>query len=289
MIEATTAADLFTNWDIPWIVTSELAMTAVLYTRGWLQIRRTRPRQFPGWRLGCFLAGIATIFVAVASPLDTFSDTLLFMHMVQHYLLMSIAPPLIVLGAPVVPMLRGLPRWIIRKPLRPLFQSRVLPAIGRFLTHPPVAWIAMNAAYIGWHIPRAYEFALSSENWHNFEHMCFLFTNLMFWWPIIAPWPSRPPRLRWLLIPYLMLSDIVNTGVSAFLCFAGRVLYPSYDIAVRPLGMSALNDQAAAGAFMWVMGSMVYLIPAMAIVLQLLSPGRRYRRPAAWKDAPAQN
>jgi putative membrane protein len=204
-------------------------------------------------------------------------------------LLMSIAPPLIVLGAPVVPMLRGLPRWLIRKPLRPLFRSRVLPAVGRFLTHPPVAWIAMNGAYVAWHIPRAYEFALSSENWHNFEHICFLFTNLMFWWPIIAPWPFRLSGSRWLLIPYLLLSDIVNTGVSAFLCFAGRVLYPSYDIAVRPLGLSALNDQVAAGAFMWVMGSTMYLIPAMGIVLLLLSPRRRYHRPAAWNDAPVQN
>jgi putative membrane protein len=289
MIETTTAADLFTNWDIPWTVTSELAVTAVLYTRGWLLIRRTRSKQFPGWRLLCFLAGIATIFVAVASPLDTFSDTLLFMHMVQHFVLMSVAPPLIVLGAPVVPMLRGLPRWLIRKPLRPLFRSRVLPTVGRFLTHPPVAWVAMNAAYVTWHIPRAYEFALSSENWHNFEHMCFLFTNLMFWWPLICPWPSRPSRSRWLLIPYLLLSDFVNTGVSAFLCFAGRVLYPSYDIAVRPLGLSALNDQVAAGAFMWVMGSTMYLIPAMGIVLLLLSPRRRFRALAAWKDAPAQN
>ena len=97
---------------------------------------------------------------------------------------MSIAPPLIVLGAPVVPMLRGLPRFAIRRLLRPLFVSRFLHRAGAFLTRPRVAWLAMNAAYIGWHIPRAYEFALASENWHNFEHACFFFTNLMFWWPI---------------------------------------------------------------------------------------------------------
>ena len=103
----------------------------------------------------------------------------------------------------------------------------------------------MNAAYIGWHIPRAYEFALTSENWHNFEHACFFFTNIMFWWPIICPWPSSPMRSRWILIPYLVLADVVNTGVSAFLCFAGRLLYPSYDTVARPFGLSALNDQAA--------------------------------------------
>ncbi len=272
MIVTTTVADLFTRWDIPWIVTSELAVVAFAYVRGWRRIRRTRPAQFPPWRLAAFLGGIAALFVAVASPLDTFSESLLFMHMAQHWVLMSLAPPLLLFGAPVVPMLRGLPRWFIRM-LRPLFVTGALPAAGRFLTRPRVAWLAMNAAYVGWHIPRAYEFALASENWHNFEHACFFFTNLMFWWPIIRPWPSRSAQSRWLLIPYLLLADVVNTGVSAFLCFSGRLLYPSYAAIPRPFGLSALNDQIAAGAFMWVCGSMVYLIPAVAIVAYLLSPG----------------
>jgi putative membrane protein len=272
MIDTTTVADLFTQWDIPPVVTSALVLTALIYARGWTRIRRTRPAQFPPWRLAAFLAGVAALFVAVASPLDTFSESLLFMHMAQHFVLMSIAPPLIVLGAPVVPMLRGLPRWLIRV-LRPLFVTRALHAASRFLTRPRVAWLAMNAAYIGWHIPRAYEFALASENWHNFEHACFFFTNLMFWWPVVRPWPNHSTQSRWLLVPYLLLADVVNTGISSFLCFAGRLLYPSYGEIARPLGLSALNDQIAAGAFMWVCGSLVYLIPAVAIVAQLLSVG----------------
>ncbi|HVN93532.1 MAG TPA: cytochrome c oxidase assembly protein [Terracidiphilus sp.] len=278
MNDSTTIADLFTRWEIPWIVTSELALAAVIYTRGWLLIRRTRPVQFPAWRLATFLGGIVALFVAVASPLDTFSESLLFMHMAQHYVLMSIAPPLIVLGAPVVPMLRGLPRFAIRGVLRPLFVTRVFSKLGSFLTRPRVAWLAMNAAYIGWHIPRAYEFALASENWHNFEHACFFFANLMFWWPIIRPWPSRPLASRWVLIPYLLLADVVNTAVSAFLCFSGRLLYPSYALVARPFGFGALQDQAAAGAFMWVCGSMVYLIPAIVIVAQTLSSPTRVPR-----------
>jgi len=272
MIDTTTVADLFTDWDVPWIVTCELAVITVVYVRGWRRIHRTRPAQFPAWRMAAFLGGITALFAAVASPLDTFSESLLFMHMAQHFVLMSVAPPLIVLGAPVVPMLRGLPRGFIRM-LRPLFVTRILHAAGRFLTRPRVAWLAMNAAYLGWHVPRAYEFALSSENWHNFEHACFFFTNLMFWWPVIRPWPSRLAQSRWMLIPYLLLADVVNTGVSAFLCFSGRLLYPSYGAVPRPFGFGALDDQVAAGAFMWVCGSMVYLIPAVAIVAHLLSPG----------------
>lgn len=265
-----TITALFTDWDIPPIVTTSLALTALIYVRGFHRIRRTRPAQFAAWRAAIFLTGIAALFVAVASPLDTFSESLLFMHMAQHYVLMSIAPPLIVLGAPVVPILRGLPRIVIRF-LRPLFRSSFLHAAARFLTRPSVAWIAMNAAYTGWHIPRAYEFALSSENWHNFEHACFFFSNLLFWWPIVNPWPSRPLKSRWILVPYLLLADIVNTAVSALLCFSGRLLYPSYGAVPRPFGISALTDQVAAGGFMWVFGSMIYLVPAVAMVAQLLS------------------
>lgn len=280
---------LVTRWDIPWVVTTALAITAFVYFRGWRQIRRTRPERFPVGRLAAFLGGMLAIFVAVASPLDTFSDSLLFMHMAQHFVLMSVAPPLILFGAPVVPMLRGLPRPLIRRVLRPLFRSGFLPKLGGFLTQPKVAWTAMNVAYIGWHIPKAYEFALASENWHNCEHACFFFTSLLFWWPVIEPWPSRPRRSRyatgdhhrWLLLPYLLLADVVNTALSASLCFSGKLLYPSYAAVPRLFGLSAINDQIAAGAFMWVMGSMVYLIPAMIITVQLLSPRRRIGRQTA--------
>ena len=288
MTDTVTLADLFTRWDIPWAVTCALALTGVIYTRGWLRIRRTRPDLFPRWRLECFLGGLLALFVAVASPLDTFSESLLFMHMAQHWVLMSIAPPLILFGAPVVPMLRGLPRWMIRRPLRPLFQNGVLHAIGRFLTDPRVAWLAMNAAYLGWHVPRAYEFALSSENWHNCEHACFFFTNLMFWWPIMQPWPSRLRVSRWLLIPYLALADIVNTAVAAFLCFCGRLAYPSYATVPRAFGLSALNDQVAAGAFMWICGSMIYMTAGVIIIFQMLSNRSEIRRelePAETEEA----
>ncbi len=105
---------LCTDWDIPPWVTCALVAAGLVYVRGWLALRHTRPETLPVWRLLSFLAGILAIFVAVASPLDTYSETLLFMHMAQHFVLMSVAPPLIVLGCPLVPMLRGLPRSIVR-------------------------------------------------------------------------------------------------------------------------------------------------------------------------------
>ncbi len=270
-MQQATIADLFTRWDVPPIVSAELALALLIYLVGWIRLRRTRPLAIPGWRLAAFVAGIAALFVAVSSPLDTFSESLLFMHMGQHFVLMSLAPPLIVLGAPVVPMLRGVPRWFVRGFLGFFFRRRALHRLAHVLVDLRFSWLAMNLAYVCWHIPAAYEFALSSENWHNFEHFCFFSTSILFWWPILQPWPSRPRITRWALIPYLLLADLVNTGVSAFLCFSGRLLYPSYgEIVPRPFGLSALSDQIAAGAFMWVAGSIVFLIPALWLTMQLL-------------------
>lgn len=247
-----------------------LAVFALIYSSGFVRIRVTRPNQFPIWRWASFMGGILALVVAVSSPLDTFSERLLTLHMAQHLVLMSIAPPLIVLGAPVVPILRG-PRWLVRAVLGPLIRLRWLRKICHTAVQPRVAWLLMNLAYIGWHIPAAYEAAIANEHVHNCEHACFFFTSLLFWWPVVEPWPSRFRGSRWLLLPYLLAADLVNTGISAFLVFSGRLLYPSYGQQPRMFGMSAMADQAAAGAFMWVLGSIVFLIPAFLITLQLLS------------------
>jgi putative membrane protein len=272
-------------WAFPRSILLTLEITAIVYWRGWMLIRRTRPALFPVWRLMCFLAGIVSLVIAVASPLDTLSGQLLFLHMAQHYVLMCVAPPLLVLAAPVVPMLRGLPRWFVRPVLGPLIRSVWLRNFFKWLVRPRVAWILMNAAYIGWHIPAAYEFALESWEWHIVEHACFFFTSILFWWPIILPWPGRFSGSRWILLPYLLGADVINTAISAMLCFSGRVLYPSYAYQPRPFGMSPLADQAAAGALMWVLGSVVFVIPAMWITLQLLSPRKR---PLILTNAPGQ-
>ena len=269
---------VFAVWDFPPVVCSELALIAIVYTAGLLRIRETRPVEFPAWRWGCFMAGILFLVIAVSSPLDTFSDRLLVVHMAQHFVLMSIAPPLIVFGAPVVPLLRGLPRWFVRPVLGPLIRLRWLRRFFHGLVQAKPAWLLMNLAYIAWHVPAAYEAALANENIHNCEHACFFFTSLLFWWPIIEPWPSRFVGSRWILLPYLLGADVVNTGISAFLVFSGRLVYPSYGEQPRMFGFSALADQAAAGAFMWVLGSIVFLIPAFAITMQLLSR----RRPQNW-------
>jgi len=116
-----------------------------------------------------------------------------------------------------------------------------------------------------------YELALASSSWHEVEHACFFVASLIFWWPVVQPWPSRAHAPRWAVVPYLLIADLQNTVLSAILVFSDRVLYPSYARMPRLFGLSAMQDQAASGAIMWVLGSVAFLIPAMIIAVQYLS------------------
>lgn len=260
------------SWSMPRWFSIACILTAILYARGWQKIRQSRPELFPVWRLWCFLSGLLALWLAVASPLAELDDFLLLAHMTQHLVLMSLAPPLVLLGTPVVPLLRGIPQPVMRRGVAPLFSSGFLPWLARALTNPIFAWLAMNIAYVGWHVPAAFELALRSPAWHEVEHGCFFFTSLLFWFAVIQPWPSQARWSRWAMLPYLLSADIVNTGVAAFLTFCGRVLYPSYALAPRISSLTPLNDQVAAGALMWVLGSFAFLIPTAMITMRLLSP-----------------
>ncbi len=258
-------------WSFPiWPCTS-IATTWIVYLRGWRRTRRTRPAELPMWRAVCFSAGLASLWIALCSPIDALDDVLLAAHMTQHFILMSVAPPLIVLGAPTVPLLAGLPRIVVRLGAY-VFSPHWFRKLADIILHPAFAWCAMNAAYVLWHVPRSFELALRSDHWHTVEHLCFFLTSLAFWWVVIQPWPSRAVWSRWMLIPYLIAADLVNTIVSAFLAFSGRVLYPTYASAPRITSLSALSDQVAAGTGMWFFGSVVFLIAAVFVAFPLLSP-----------------
>ncbi len=119
--------------------------------------------------------------------------------------------------------------------------------------------------------PALYELALRSPAWHQVEHACFFVTSLIFWWPVVQPWPSKAQWPRWAMVPYLLIADLQNTALSAILVFSDRVLYPSYSAVPRLFGFSALEDQIAAGAIMWVVGSLAFIVPAIVIAVQCLS------------------
>jgi cytochrome c oxidase assembly factor CtaG/ferredoxin len=275
------AAAVLESWRLDLRMIFALLAAAWIYVRGWRQLHRQMPARYTTDRLILFLAGLGTIFVALASPLDAFGNLLLEAHMVQHLLLIMIAPLLILTGQPVLPLLRGLPHGWMKNGLGPFLRWRALRNLGGALVSPVVAFFAMASAVIFWHLPRFYELGLRSQGWHQVEHACFFFGGLLFWWPVVQVWPSHSRTPRWAIIPYLLLADLVNTGLSAFLIFSKHVVYPTYAVAPRLWGTSALGDQAVAGGIMWVPGSIVFLIPAVAVAMKALDSGRAVRPSSA--------
>jgi cytochrome c oxidase assembly factor CtaG len=254
----------------PWLVVA-LIVSGGLYTRGWLLLARRGSARFHEVQLVAFLAGLASVFLALGSPIEPFASLLIQVHMVQHVLLVMIAPPLLLLGAPLVPMLRGLPAGLRRLWLPPLVHSTWLRSFWRRLTHPAVALPVFVAVTWLWHIPALYELALRSSGWHYFQHACFLGAALVFWFPVVRPFPSRVNWSAWLLVPYLILADVQNTVLAALLTFSPRVLYPYYSQVPRIAGVSALEDQAIAGVIMWVPGSLAFLLPLGWLAVRLLA------------------
>ena len=265
------------DWSLPIGLTLAIVLTALIYMRGWIALRKTRPAQFNLDRLLAFLGGLACLWISLCSPLEELADDLLSAHMVEHLILMSLVPPLVLLGLPVVPLLRGLPRGIRLRVAGPLLRLRLLRTFFHLLVRKRVAWLAMNLTFLLWHIPAAYDFALEHEFWHDVEHICFLGTSLLFWWCIIRPWPAAPRRHDWGILIYLVGADFVNTGLSAFLAFCGRIVYPYYTAHPSPLRIDPVADQTLGGVVMWVFGSTAFLIPAAVIAFALLQPTQRRR------------
>ncbi|MGO9433335.1 MAG: cytochrome c oxidase assembly protein [Terracidiphilus sp.] len=265
------------DWSLPIWLTLAIILTAAIYLRGWLALRKTRPAQFNLDRLLSFLAGLACLWISIGSPLDAFADVLLSAHMIEHLILMSLVPPLVLLGLPVVPLLRGLPRVLRIYIAGPLLRFRPLRSLAHQLVRPRFAWLAMNVTFLAWHVPAAYDFALEHEGWHDFEHICFLATSLLFWWCILRPWPAARRAHNWSILLYLIAADFVNTALSAFLAFCNRPVYPFYITHTNPFQIEPLPDQVLGAVIMWVFGSTAFLIPAAVIAYTLLQPAHNRR------------
>jgi putative membrane protein len=124
---------------------------------------------------------------------------------------------------------------------------------------------------------------LQSEAWHVVEHACFVGSGFLFWWPVVRPWPSVVSWPRWGMLLYLFLATLPCDILSGFLVFCDRVVYPSYLTAPRPFGISALEDQQCAGALMWTCVTLIYLLPAAILTVQLLTER------SGWEDEPLRS
>jgi cytochrome c oxidase assembly factor CtaG len=263
---------VFQAWSAPVAVDALLCLAALLYARGWNRLRIVAKRQFPVWRLAAFFAGVATVWAAIGSPLEALDDVSLTVHMVQHLLLAAVAPPLLLLGAPELPLLRGLPQSLARGVVSPFLRLPFIRRFGHLVSNPAICWLVATLALIGWHIPAVFELALRWDWLHKLEHASFLGGGLMFWWPVVRPWPSTPRWPEWAIPLYLFAATLPCDALSGFLAFCDRVVYPSYISAPRVLALSPLEDQECAAALMWVAITIIFLVPAVLVTIRILSP-----------------
>ena len=216
------------SWSPPIGVNVALALAVLVYGRGWISLRGAFPKLISAWRLAAFLAGIASVWIAIGSPVNAFDDVSLTVHMAQHLLLMAVAPALILLAAPALPVLRGLPQWTVRMVVAPALRWNPVKWFGRSLSKPAICWLAASLALIGWHIPAVFDLALRWGWLHELEHASFFAAGLLFWWPVIQPWPSVARWPRWSIPLYLFCATLPCDLLSGFLVFCDRVVYSSY-------------------------------------------------------------
>lgn len=259
------------SWSLPVPVTVALILAAWFYLRGWFRLRRILPELIPAGRACAFICGLFFVWIAVASPLASLDEELLSVHMAQHLLLMTVAAPLVLLGAPSTSFLHGFPPAFTNSVLRPFFRPPAVQRFGRAATEPVFCWLAATTVLIGWHVPALYALGLESHTWHEIEHASFFAAGLLFWWPVIPPRRSSERFFRWSIVLYLFLATLPCDALSAFLAFCDRVVYKSYLAAPRHFSISPLQDQVFAGTLMWVSVTFAYLIPAVFLTMRLLS------------------
>ena len=254
-----------------------LSLIAVefVYLRGWFRLRSAIPRLLSGGRLLAFSAGLLTLWAVVGTPLATMDHHLLTAHMAQHLLLMTVSAPLILVGAPVIVMLNGLPRRLERFVSGALWLRPSMQTFGHMITHPLVCWTAGVLTVIAWHTPGMFELGMRSAQWHEVEYACFFAAGMLFWWPVVQPWPSLVTWSTWGVPLYLFLATLPCDALSAFLTFCDRVTYPHYLSVHGPFNVSPLGDQQFAGALMWIWVTFVYMAPAIVVTIRTLSPLRR--------------
>ena len=235
------------NWHLHLDAMVMILAIGGLYGYGLIQFR---PR--PRWlhpieprHVILFSMGLTTLYAAEGSPLHDLSEQYLFSaHMIQHMLLTLIMPPLLLLG---------IPSWL----LRPLLTRRFFFPVAKVLTNPVVAIVLFNGTLALWHLPNLYEATLLNHNIHIVNHLMYVSTAMLLWWPIFSPLPELPPISYPLQMLYLFVQSLVPAIIASMVTFSETVLYPTYAQAPRILDLDPITDQQIGGLIMKVLGSII--------------------------------
>jgi putative membrane protein len=238
---------LVSHWALSWSIALPAALTAGLYLWAGRRVRAG----WPARRSVAFLTGLGVLLIALQSGLDRFDDRMLSVHMVQHMLLLLVAPAFLLGGRPVILILSAL------APERRPAAARAL-ARSRRLTAPLPVLGAFTGVVVLTHLPGFYDATLRDPAVHDLEHALYLTAGLLLLAPLLDGDPAPRHRLGGLgRLGYVMASMIPMALVGAYLNRHTGVVYAPYDPAARTLGISAVDDQAQAGAVMWVLGNTI--------------------------------
>ncbi len=255
--------NLLTGWSFDPTIAIPLIASAL----GWLWAIRRIDQRHPhnpvsSLRAASFLLGLASIALALQSGIERYDTTLFSIHMVQHLLLLLIAPPLLLLGTPVTVLLRVASPWLRRRVILPILHSGPF----RFVSHPVVAWLGFTAVMWVTHFSPLFDLALDNVAVHDFEHVLFLASALLFWFPVVGADPA-PDRLGYpARIMYVLLQMPPSSFLAMAILFDNQPLYQHYVELGTPYGLTALADQATAAGFMWISTDLV-LIGAILFVI----------------------
>ena len=257
------------SWTFDPVVIAGVVWLALVYGAAWRRARSAGARASGGQhpigigRLLVFAAGLAAILAALVSPIDRLGEQLMVMHMVQHILLLDIAPILLILG-------------LTKVLLRPA--TRRLQGVERragYLAHPAFAVLAYAGFMWLWHIPAMYDLALRHDGIHVLEHVCFVLAGTLYWWHLLSPIRGRMRLGGMGPVMYMVSTKLLVGLLGLVLAFAPTALYPFYEHQAHYWGLTAGQDQNLAGLTMALEQSIVMGIALVFLFVQMLTESER--------------
>jgi putative membrane protein len=260
------AADEVWSWSWPPFVVIPLVIAGALYavglTRMWVRQHRIGVSLS---RTISFVAGWASLLIALDSPLHEWSEQLFWVHMTQHEIFVLVSAPLIVIGRPGLVWIWAFPQsW--RNALGSALKLRPVELSWAFVSAPLAAWCLHALALWIWHAPVLFDATLHSDLVHAAQHISFFATAALFWWALLERHSGRLGYGG--AVVYVFTTAVHTSLLGALLTFSARAWYPSYMTSAPRWHLSALEDQQIGGLIMWIPAGTVLLLFTLLFLAQ---------------------